>query len=663
MAVDGAAAAASDNNNNNKNENKKEEDGKVIKVKFAEIVPSMVQQRDSFFTRAGSGAVIRTHLGLIADKTLQDLRTAEPSIAQLVDDYLAMDKKTQDALCDEYAAGLFWQAVNFVGQSYGLMGKVLTRLSDPEMKRNWTRGFFYVSLTKLGELFESLQVERPPCSVPVEEDIEFMPKVHEDLEDYAAALQCMKFAFESLTSAFVTGAAIKDAKQAADVLALFFFQYMDGFRVMVVAHGLELDIVTRTEKQVEEFASARAFLLKAYEPKYCRVCNAIGQSLKTCAGCHEVTYCSQKCQRAHWAEHKKTCAGATDKKKDDAGAGKQEDDGEVNIAGLDRLVLLHNLWQNTRSQGVLAHIPTHWDTAQAMRELSVSSWSLSDTTETDAFKLAERLADADSIHADYLCGRPIKVWLEKDKDTADPKLYDRDAGAGTFARVVKEMREEAETEKGLREEAAAAAEALLQATQEQFASFDPFKEEQSIPSKIKTVLADAAEAMGKGLPEDPPPSYDEIVPACENVACPDPGGAPRHKLEADGETLLYCERCHPAFAGKQGHVTQEEEGAPPLLPSSEDEDEEVLRFVSAVKARRIADEQTEKAREMEHYWKKAASYVSNQEQRTIPMLNAEKEFEAWEDKYFADMPAPIRITTELAMPKNARFNKWIWMTE
>ena len=44
----------------------------------------------------------------------------------------------------------------------------------------------------------------------------------------------------------------------------------------------------------------------------CRWCeksaDELGEPLRTCSQCHEVKYCSRKCQKSHWkAEHKYTC--------------------------------------------------------------------------------------------------------------------------------------------------------------------------------------------------------------------------------------------------------------------------------------------------------------------------------------------------------------------
>ncbi|KAL4419065.1 hypothetical protein ABPG77_010344 [Micractinium sp. CCAP 211/92] len=50
------------------------------------------------------------------------------------------------------------------------------------------------------------------------------------------------------------------------------------------------------------------------EPRFVRTCAAEGcgrtSSLKRCAGCGAVRYCSLQCQRAHWRAHRRACRQA-----------------------------------------------------------------------------------------------------------------------------------------------------------------------------------------------------------------------------------------------------------------------------------------------------------------------------------------------------------------
>ena len=38
----------------------------------------------------------------------------------------------------------------------------------------------------------------------------------------------------------------------------------------------------------------------------CAVCG--GDAITMCSGCFSVAYCSQKCQKSHWATHKAQCS-------------------------------------------------------------------------------------------------------------------------------------------------------------------------------------------------------------------------------------------------------------------------------------------------------------------------------------------------------------------
>ena len=89
---------------------------------------------------------------------------------------------------------------------------------------------------------------------------------------------------------------------------------------------------------------------------------------------------------------------------------------KIDISGLDKVELLHELWENTRPAAFFHHVEhmaPHYD--------------------------AELAADAVRQHIDYFCGRCIKTDLTQ--DTVNPYLYDRDAGAGAFARIVTKMKE------------------------------------------------------------------------------------------------------------------------------------------------------------------------------------------------------------------------------
>lgn len=57
-------------------------------------------------------------------------------------------------------------------------------------------------------------------------------------------------------------------------------------------------------QQCGDTASTAAY----HENKMCDGCGLIYGKLKKCARCEQVHYCAAECQRAHWKEHKSTCA-------------------------------------------------------------------------------------------------------------------------------------------------------------------------------------------------------------------------------------------------------------------------------------------------------------------------------------------------------------------
>ena len=88
----------------------------------------------------------------------------------------------------------------------------------------------------------------------------------------------------------------------------------------------------------------------------------------------------------------------------------------VDITDLDRDLLLQHLWENSSPAAFVGNASsTSWDLQVAKKQLRHDGY------------------------ADYVCGRCIKCNVYKD-DHVDPWLYDRDAGADTFRRVVEEMR-------------------------------------------------------------------------------------------------------------------------------------------------------------------------------------------------------------------------------
>lgn len=86
---------------------------------------------------------------------------------------------------------------------------------------------------------------------------------------------------------------------------------------------------------------------------------------------------------------------------------------EVNISGLDKVSLLRALWRRQIQQGFNHHANLEFNEAMAI--IAVRGYIA------------------------YFCGKGIKTDLSK--DTADPYLYDRDAGEYAFECVVEGERE------------------------------------------------------------------------------------------------------------------------------------------------------------------------------------------------------------------------------
>jgi hypothetical protein len=88
----------------------------------------------------------------------------------------------------------------------------------------------------------------------------------------------------------------------------------------------------------------------------------------------------------------------------------------IDITGLDKIELLERLWtkQIVAAFFRMSGVPSpKFDRGQAAKAVKEN-------------------------YIDYFCGRCIKASLNK--DTVNPTWYDSDAGAGTFANIVSEMR-------------------------------------------------------------------------------------------------------------------------------------------------------------------------------------------------------------------------------
>jgi hypothetical protein len=87
----------------------------------------------------------------------------------------------------------------------------------------------------------------------------------------------------------------------------------------------------------------------------------------------------------------------------------------INISGLDKVKLLHELWNR---QIVASYFAINGATPPAFDE--------------------EAAIDAVKKPIDYFSGRLIKADLSQ--DNVNPGQYDRDAGEGRFARIVSDLR-------------------------------------------------------------------------------------------------------------------------------------------------------------------------------------------------------------------------------
>ena len=87
----------------------------------------------------------------------------------------------------------------------------------------------------------------------------------------------------------------------------------------------------------------------------------------------------------------------------------------ISIKGLCKITILKKMWERTN---IATFILIHGTRAPSFDE-----------------KSAEKAVTG---YIDYFCGRPIKIDLSKDE--VNPRLYDRDAGQGTFEQIISEIK-------------------------------------------------------------------------------------------------------------------------------------------------------------------------------------------------------------------------------
>ena len=91
---------------------------------------------------------------------------------------------------------------------------------------------------------------------------------------------------------------------------------------------------------------------------------------------------------------------------------------EIEISGVDKVLLLQELWNRQIVASFYNNMFTSWMTPKF-----------------DEFEAHKAINGG---YIDYFCGRCIKTDLRK--NSVSPRLYDRDAGEGAFLRAVQAVR-------------------------------------------------------------------------------------------------------------------------------------------------------------------------------------------------------------------------------
>lgn len=99
---------------------------------------------------------------------------------------------------------------------------------------------------------------------------------------------------------------------------------------------------------------------------------------------------------------------------------------DVSYDGIDEAVLVHALYYGTIPLG-MGHLHNK------------PGLSLEDVRE----HLKDPHYAEHGVHFDYFHGRPLKLRLDRDKKTFNPRLYDRNAGRGAAAAIVAQLKSEA----------------------------------------------------------------------------------------------------------------------------------------------------------------------------------------------------------------------------
>lgn len=586
-----------------------------------------------FLQEIGAGSIIRAHLQIPGGRTRADLE-AHPELSPLLKKYDAFSLTEQKALVNEYPRALFWQAIHFLGKSFGFLNNVMEIVQGAKSPlTDYCRGYFYVCMDHMAQEYAKVGIEQLPSTVPQEDNVHLggdkLKKATQT--QFAGSLRLFDTGLSSVMSAFIVRAKIMGADEAASLLNMFYQFFMSVFKDHVEQHGMKTTIVTRSKKQELEFEDAHGQVNHNYKIQACEVCSGYGHELKRCARCKQAHYCSVLCQRAHWSVHKLEC------KKEPAEAPRVEEiedkpekeapepvvvlpDGRINIGGLDKMALLFALWDNTTATGELVNCVTEWDPHQAVRELYVSTDIAGDHDGYDTLDLYHILDRAGYINVQHLCGRPINTTFYNGSSAVSPTRYDAHAGAGTFERVVRELR-----------------------GKPQVGHVTPMRVKTKVeaPENILKMSGTAAKAG------------EYVKKVHENDGIPT---RPAEGLETSFATL--SSRLKDRFSKP---ATPED---PPAASEAADEAkaaDEMLTFVDADKARALELECTEKYPGLQHYWEKAAVYVIEQKGRAFPMDAFDEEFAKWEDHYFSGQPAMMRAQTRLSAP--CRHMDFLWFTK
>lgn len=89
---------------------------------------------------------------------------------------------------------------------------------------------------------------------------------------------------------------------------------------------------------------------------------------------------------------------------------------KIDVTGLDRKVLLHELWKNAKPALFFVRLGSSGPEFNMERALSE--------------------LQSNDTYADYICGRCIKASVFAKENEIDGKFYDREYGTGSFQKVV-----------------------------------------------------------------------------------------------------------------------------------------------------------------------------------------------------------------------------------